>query len=64
MKVQVFNFNDKMWEEKDVDIDEEMLMEEEEIVKNLDEGGLIQYHHSWINIINTINIMESEKYNG
>tara|TARA_R100001530_G_scaffold95652_1_gene66532 strand:+ start:318 stop:512 length:195 start_codon:yes stop_codon:yes gene_type:complete len=64
LKVQVFNFNDKMWEEKDVDIDEEMLIEEEEIVKNLDEGGLIQYHHSWINIINTINIMESEKYNG
>lgn len=61
MKLQVFNFRTKLWEEQDIDLSVEDIKREEQIVKNLSPIELIDYHQAWISIINTINIMNEGK---
>jgi hypothetical protein len=61
LKLQVFNFRTKLWEEQDIDLSVEDIKREEQIVKNLSPIELIDYHQAWISIINTINIMNEGK---
>ncbi len=62
MKLQVFNFRTKLWEEQDIELSKEDIKAEEKIVKNLSPIELMDYHQAWISIINTINIMNEGKH--
>jgi len=62
LKLQVFNFKTKLWEEQEVELSIDDLRREEKIIKNLNAIQLYDYHQSWISIINTINIMNEAKH--